>query len=234
MKWYVTVNGNASELTWLMEQFKGHDWWIDKADSEYRLFGRTLEALNTVAEVRAVAADWLALANGASRLKWDTSAFSLGNIVRRDPDGKLHHYMQALGGGYRIRLQPATLSYSDAEGNFVTPVSDMVTWTKLAETETAVHRVLELYGKNECDWVNLYRIYEVIRADCGGEHALINRKWVAKDEIKLFTRTANSPDVTGLDSRHGVSNNHPPRSPMQLKTARQLIKTLTTVWINSK
>jgi hypothetical protein len=50
----------------------------------------------------------------------------------------------------------------------------------------------------------------------------------------LFRRTANSFEAVGLDARHGVEQNQPPSTPMDLSEARSLITTLVHAWLRSK
>jgi hypothetical protein len=49
--------------------------------------------------------------------------------------------------------------------------------------------------------------------------------------MELFRRTANSFEAVGLDARHGVEQNQPPSTPMDISEARSLITTLVHAWL---
>jgi hypothetical protein len=94
----------------------------------------------------------------------------------------------------------------------------------IAGTNERVEKALRLFGTRELDWVNLYRIYEVI-----GESAV--ECWTTKKERVRFRQSANHPIVSGDDARHGISKATPPVEPMELPEAQGLIMRVFTNWI---
>lgn len=76
---------------------------------------------------------------------------------------------------------------------------------------------LMLWGSAVRTWPRLYRIYEEIQ-NFGG-----NRFFGAGNDKDRFTHSANHPDTAGLDSRHGISNQQPPKRPMTLEDATRFI-----------
>ena len=69
--------------------------------------------------------------------------------------------------------------------------------------------VLRIVSRGPLDWVNLYRILEIIAANVGGLGAVASNGWATEQSLKLFTPTANSPDAVGLSARHGApSDSH--------------------------
>ena len=101
----------------------------------------------------------------------------------------------------------------------------------IARHDVNVAKVLRLYGADDHDWVSLYRIYEVIESDVGN---IAKKGWATKNEIKRFAQTANSPDASGDDSRHGAGNIPPPKDPMPISEAKFLVKTIIHKWLRSK
>ena len=55
-----------------------------------------------------------------------------------------------------------------------------------------VREVLHLWGKPEAiGWIDLYKVFEIIRASVGGGPALIATGWTTKPEASRFTLSAN-------------------------------------------
>jgi len=78
-----------------------------------------------------------------------------------------------------------------------------------------------LRNADDLDWVDMYRLYEVIQEDVG--RPMHELGWASRNELERFVRTANSPDAAGDKARHGVARTDPPRKPMSLSHARELI-----------
>jgi hypothetical protein len=95
----------------------------------------------------------------------------------------------------------------------------------------AAAKALRLFSA-ELDWVNLYRIYEVIVQDVV-ESVLIRSEWVTQDEIKAFRGSANNASVTGDFSRHGKMNESAPQLIMSLASSQRLIARLLRTWLYS-
>jgi hypothetical protein len=97
------------------------------------------------------------------------------------------------------------------------------------------------FNKNPT-WVNLYKVYELIRHDMGGKSEIVNKRWATANEIDLFTCTAHNVQGAGLDARHAVEskiNDHcrqilSNHDPMKLSNAKSLIGGLLKDWIEYK
>ncbi len=70
---------------------------------------------------------------------------------------------------------------------------DISNFILLALRDKAIAKALRLCSR-DLNWVNLYRIYEVISEDAGG---------IADKNIQIFKASANNSNVTGDFSRHG-------------------------------
>lgn len=101
---------------------------------------------------------------------------------------------------------------------------DISSFIPLALKDKAVAKALRLFSR-DLDWVNLYRIYEVIHEDVGG---------IKDENIKIFKACANNSNVTGDYSRHGKMNEGTPKESMRLADAQHLIKTRVREWIYQK
>ena len=101
---------------------------------------------------------------------------------------------------------------------------DISKFISIALSDKTVAKALRLCSK-ELDWVNLYRIYEVISEDMGG---------LKGKDIKVFKGSANNSKVTGDHSRHGKINVGTPEETMKLSDAQHLIKSKVREWVYSK
>ncbi|WP_173066912.1 hypothetical protein [Sulfurimicrobium lacus] len=89
------------------------------------------------------------------------------------------------------------------------------------------------------DWVNLYRIYEVIEEDAKQPGKpkrgwVVKRGWATPDEYDAFTGSANNASVAGDHSRHGKINGGTPQRTMHLDEARHTVQRILRDWLNSK
>ncbi|MGH9340095.1 MAG: hypothetical protein ACRD1R_11045 [Acidobacteriota bacterium] len=88
----------------------------------------------------------------------------------------------------------------------------------------AVAKALRLFD-GPADWVNLYRMLEVVEDAVGGRQALVALGWISKGDLERFTISSNHPRVSGDRARHGVMKGTPKRR-MDLQEARALLKGL--------
>ena len=87
----------------------------------------------------------------------------------------------------------------------------------------------------DMDWVNLYRLLEVIREDVGGDDQIDRNGWAKKDDINKFTGSANNSSVIGDEARHGtIDGSGQPSEIMTLREARRLVRNIVLQWIEAK
>lgn len=103
------------------------------------------------------------------------------------------------------------------------------------DTLLAIAKVSRLRRRNQ-DWVNLYRIYEIVKDDLGSDHEIANKTSASANQLTLFSRSANHEKASGDDARHGVSseNEQPPPKPMSLPEAINLVTELVNDWLEIK
>ena len=81
------------------------------------------------------------------------------------------------------------------------------------------------------NWVELYKVYEIIE-HTGLLQAALDAAGVSKNQASLFTRTACHPAAAGPGARHGRSKQDPPKNPMPINKARELIGGLLRAWMD--
>lgn len=105
---------------------------------------------------------------------------------------------------------------------------------ELASREPVVADFLGRHTNHAHDWAGLYKLYEIVRNDVGGEHVLYAKRWITRDERSLFTNTADNSHAAGRAARHAASKTAPPAVPMSLGEAKLLVRRLGTAWLNEK
>ena len=69
------------------------------------------------------------------------------------------------------------------------------------------------------DWVELYKVYELLRQSAGGSTEFLEHSGWTHTAQKAFTASANRPDVSGDGARHAVMAGDHPQHTMTLPEA---------------
>jgi hypothetical protein len=86
---------------------------------------------------------------------------------------------------------------------------------------------LDQWANEPHDWVNLYKVFEIIRARGGLDPSL------SKSQLGRFTQTANDQRAAGRQARHARSETEPPKKPMGALEAEAIIRRLLQAWLDS-
>lgn len=87
-----------------------------------------------------------------------------------------------------------------------------------------------LYHKGR-DWVNLYRILEMFKAQ---KIDVVKKGWISHGKYSLFTQTANSFNAIGIEARHIIEYTNPPKKPMPLAEAQNIILNIIQKYISER
>ena len=104
----------------------------------------------------------------------------------------------------------------------------------VAKRDSAVAEALRLLAKGDNNWINLYRIYEVVAREVGGDDAVVTNGWGTRAALRQFKHTANSPGAIGHEARHGVDTGQPPPNAMSLPYAKNLVSSIVQKWLRTK
>jgi hypothetical protein len=104
----------------------------------------------------------------------------------------------------------------------------------LVASHPLVAEVLDLMGQAEAapGWVELYKVYEIIRDGVRPE-TIEGKGYATRTELSAFTASANRSDVSGIDARHARQSGGPPKRTMTINEGRQFIASLATRWFDS-
>jgi hypothetical protein len=233
----VYLAGDVPDLSALAQSLTGSDINVSHDGQDYILTSDRFAPTDDAAVVRQKAEDMVALLNGGSRLALDaTQPIRVGAVYRRRADGlrDIFVFPEPLEIRFRVISPTVMMTYADGTVEEFHPADPLKPWMALALSNDAVANVLRLLSSGTLDWVNLYRIFEIIAADVGGLEAIAANGWGTKTSMRLFKHTANSPGALGLDARHGAETTQPPPKPMLIAEARTLINSIIHAWLRAK
>ena len=98
-----------------------------------------------------------------------------------------------------------------------------------ARRSVRAHDALVILGRPSLTWAEIYLVFELVEGHVGGK--MFEYGWIAKPDVDLLSRTANSYSVLRSAGRHGKDRGSPPRSPMPHGTAASLVRHLVLQWL---
>ena len=236
MTWEFELSGDAWVLDQLVQALQKREVTILKQNGSFFLVGNVFDGIESANDASKAAGVELNKINGLAVLHMGLKTPLQIKAVASFPDGGTNKsiYLAAQVATIETHL---SVTVTDAQGNVVSRSpshEDVIAGLGSAATDKNIHKALRLLGSGDLSWVNLHRICEVIEGDVGNEHELKKKGWVPVDKLELFSRTANSPAAVGDAARHGRQSGEPPKEPMQLHEAQELIKGLVRKWMDKK
>lgn len=228
--------GDPAELRMLADALRDPSLSICEDNGEFVLTSSEFASITRPDEVRARANKLVTSLSGLGRLMLGSQRpVRVGEIII-DPKGRRHIELDAEPGAYRVKGHPARLTTVRTDGTLendrpVPPVRECVL---LAAQDPAVAKALRLRNADQLTWGDLYRLYEVVEADLGGLSKIAELGWSTQGEVRRFKHTANSEAAAGDEARHGSEIRQPPKDPMKLPDARELVDRLLNNWLRSK
>jgi hypothetical protein len=235
--WVVQLAGDTCDLAALAQSLTGSDINISHDGQDYVLMSDQFADSDEAGMVRQKAEGLVAVLNGASRLALDAvQSIRVGAVYRRREDGRRDIFMFAEPAVIRFRASAPTVRLTHADGTVEEfhPADPVRHWAGFALRNDAIANVFRILAGGTLDWVNLYRILEIVDSDVGGLDAIDANGWATRASMRLFKHTANSPGALGLDARHGAEATQPPKLPMIISEARALVNSILHAWLRSK
>jgi hypothetical protein len=220
----------------LSHSFNDPDMSISDTNGQFVLRSTQFEPLQTADAVRNKAQEIATAVSGTARLLLGTSqAIAVGAVFMVREDGRRNIFVSLSPATVRLRGALASLVVKRADGTVEThyPTEPGPGWVQVALQQEVVARALRLRNTGILEWVDLYRLYEVIESDVPAR-AIQAKGWVTSGQIERFKRTANSQKAIGDKARHGKDPYEPPQNPMSLSEARGLIDSVLKAWLGEK
>src|SRR3990172_1242885 len=162
MPWEVQLTGDPTDLQMLADTFTGGEIQVAKSGKEYVLRSSQFELLDSAASVRESAIELVIVLSGSVRLVLGArGAIRVGAAVSRvRPNGERESITVLVGQAVsHERALPITVVHGT---QIHRPADPILKWLPLAMQDPVVAKALRLRNADDLDWVDLYRIYEVI------------------------------------------------------------------------
>jgi len=91
----------------------------------------------------------------------------------------------------------------------------------LKSKNSEIKKQLLVHMAKEEDWINAYKIYEILK-----HHYTTEKELKKYSELSTFAHTANSPKAVGEDARHAIQNTQNPKNIANLQTSYKKLKEL--------
>jgi hypothetical protein len=236
MKWEVSIVGDARDLRQLSHSFQGDGTEVAETPTGWVLRAKELDGLPDYSKVRQRATEILRAISGAARLLLGSeTALRAGALIEHRDDGTTNTVLSVDSAVVRVRGSLVSLIVTRADGTVEQhhPAEPAPAWVRLAAVDELVARALRLRDQGALEWVDLYRLFEVMESDTSVSE-MVHQGWTTERAVDLFKRTANSQRAIGDKARHGKDRHAPPATPMSLGAARSLIDGVLKHWLRSK
>jgi hypothetical protein len=227
-RWQVELRGDETDSSLLAALFTTPNLRVVRGDDSFLLESSELESLGDTSEVFRAAEQVVSRINGAARLQNRSYRnVTAGAIHEHRPDGSraTNILVQAATIEVRATVFPPTVVGGAPSDPVASPASR---YAEAAAQDPDAQEVLDRWANEPHDWVNLYKVYEIIE-NRGG----LDTSGVSKKQLKRFTHTANHQEGGGRDARHSRLGTKPPKNPLSLLEADSLVSRLLDAWLRS-
>ena len=235
MKWEVQLAGDAGDLKKLGRALNKEDISVSEENDQFVLRSLHFETLETADAVRHKAQELVTALSGIVRLLLGSPRPIRIGTIRQIIGNGSRVFVVSGSATLKLRVGEPTVVIHRFGGSIEAnrPMDPAPTWVNLALQHEVVARALRLRNADDLEWVDLYRLYEVIESDT----PLTNMEakgWITGRQVRRFKRTANSQKIVGDKARHGKDPYDPPKDPMTFSEARSMVDNLIKVWLRDK
>lgn len=240
MRWKVDLAGDQKTLNVLSSPDETGFRYVELDDGNYLLNEQIFKECTLPDQVRNKASKVLSALNAyAASFTGNRGKIRYVDVRCTEPDGSEILYVKAQSA---VAFSAAVLEVviQDVDGTVRRSVSPGASapsvhrWMRLIESDENVRKVERLLAEQEHDWVNMYRVLEVIEKDAGGQAELIRLGYTDKKARSLFGLSSNHHESAGDLARHGYSKEPPPKYPMTLHDARSYVHGIRLIWLRQK
>ncbi len=229
-QWLAQLQGYDTDLRALQEILSSHDPVIVAEQGKFYLKSKDWDRLEEEPEVRNKAKGFLESLDRAAHLHFrDTGPLAIDSIVRIDDDGKRRRYTtEEVSFEMRVGLRASRIDDQQMETDEEHSIIKTLRASQLiAPVATALR-----YFRN-ADWGSLYKAYEIVKSQVGGDKRIVENAWLTMSSIRRFRHTAQSAEVLKDEARHASGKFERPPNPMSIHEARAVIGDLVQRWVAS-
>jgi hypothetical protein len=230
MRIFIQLTGEKLDIQDIQSGLNTSNWKVTQELDGFYLSSSDLDKLTDHSDILSKARQFLDAANGAANIVHSNhKPVGLGALKERNENGGFNIYI-SLSDTIQARSRLTATMTTNQDPDPKTIKTTIERWIEIADREENVRDVLHFF--NETTWWNLYKIYEIIKDDVGGQNRLY--QLIPKTEIKQFTQAAQSRDLLGDHARHASKTYVPPTTPLTLSQAQTTLKKLFANWIQLK
>lgn len=226
-KWTVLLRGDRADLVHLPGRFQIGPIRVVSALEAFYLFMAELEGISDIKVARERVTSTIDVINGVMAIS--VRGFKPVEAYSLETQTGEHSFAVCNLAG-EMALQRAALPESSL------PVDDTPSQlVSLIMTDVATADVFRLFGRGRRDAMTLYKVYEIIRDDVGGDDVMVKQyNWTSSTQLSRFRNSMNNRYVLGDEARHATRTFTPPKTPMLLGEAEAFISRLIVNWLNTK
>lgn len=226
MTWLVRLAGDNDELKLLGDKINFPHLSLVNYNDSYFLVCEAFKGIEKPEEVYPIAENYIKMINGIIYLNLGLNyPLRIIGLAETDDTGELtglETFNSDLECSMYIRNK---INDENREENSIR------NWMEIALNNDNVFKVFRLlsYGLN--DFVNTYRIDEIIKNDVGPDY--LTQLGIDNNEHRRFTGSANHPGVSGDLARHGFMSGKPRTlKPMSMLEASSFIYNMIYKWLH--
>jgi hypothetical protein len=231
-EWLIKLKGERSDLEDLPSLLATSDLRVTQEGEAFYLKAPELNRLDSEHEVIPRAKDLLSIVSAAASLHFQSfTVLEISDLIMIDENGIRHEHMYlAPAAGLRHKWLGTT-----KDDDSLVPANRSLNVDYLVRLSVQFKVVADsLQFFREDSWVSLFKVYEIIRDELGGDRKLTQTKWTTKATLSRFTHTAQSEDILGAEARHASKKYGTPKVPMSKFEAHYFIRELLLSWIRTK
>ena len=226
-RWLVQIDGDRFDIEELPFWFPSGEVYAIEESSSVFLVGSRFGQLADASKVQEAAAK--AVEDFYSVIYLIDSGIhrpSVGTVFREHDDGTRHGYAflsATISARSKARASLTSAGNAKSEENRLTQAQEL-----LAASQHSRHLqvALSLISIPNATWPHFYRCLEEIESSLGAK--VSETGLCSAGDRSRFTRTANTPEASGADARHGLGKFDPPQNPMSpaegLSFVRQMLQ----------
>jgi len=228
-RWRVQLAGHEFDLEDLPQWFTSPGLKVVReSDATYWLESADWDHFTEAVGVRAEADRLIPELNGAARLMKSSyrNVQVGGHVVDRETSSQ---HAVVVVDTVEVRTKVSALVVRQGGHVVEPPAPPSDAWMTVAAGDADAREALAIWGSRPRDWVNLYRLYEIVRSRAD----IVANGWATENALSRFTRTANDPALGGPEARHGrVATGSQPKA-LPLDEAVALFERVLTAWMTS-
>ncbi len=235
-EWMVQLNGDKWDLNELPKELYSSECSVVEEHGSYYLKSSDFNCLKQPGEVLQAATLLMEHANGVAKLR--LSGFHNVAVSHRvigiDDEGERQLFVLVTDSWeFRDKI---TVTHGDtkADGSVKPPKesTQAKSYIELVKRDKNVADALRFF--TDVNWVNLYKVWEIVADDLGNQRKIYKNNWATKGDLNRFTQTAQSRHELGDQARHAHSKFLPPADPMLLTEAESLMRIILRKWVDQK